>query len=77
MDSVPIPKNVTVYMLLKQDGIMLSAAGFGSGASASLGTGFFLTEREAEHNRTMEILKDDRYRYHIFPLMIPNPAYKE
>jgi hypothetical protein len=44
----------------------------------SLGLGFFWTQTEAEHHRTMELLKDTtmpKSQYHVFELDIPNPAY--
>ena len=55
----------------------LSVGGPGTGG---LGIGFYSTQQEAEHNRTMEILKDadgTHNSYHIFELEFPNPAYKE
>jgi len=76
MESISVPKTFDVYMLLKQSDLMLMPTGYTTGTS-SLGTGFFLTEREAEHQRTIEILKEEKAKYHIFKLTIPNPAYKE
>ena len=42
--------------------------------------GMFMTLQEAEHTRTLEILRDtdsDYNSYHVFELDFPNPAYKE
>ena len=59
-------------------GMYLSGAG--GSASPSLGIGFYLTQQEAEANRSMEILKDTtasgpKPTWHIFELEFPNPAY--
>jgi hypothetical protein len=56
-------------------------SGSGSGTTG-LGVGFYSTLQEAEHNRTMELLKDtttgiNKPRWHIWELDIPNPAYEE
>jgi hypothetical protein len=53
----------------------------GSGTT-SMGLGFYTTLQEAEHNRTLEVLKDSgvsipKPRWHIFELDFPNPAYEE
>jgi hypothetical protein len=44
--------------------------------------GFFVTLQEAEHCRTVEVLKDTtvgptKPRFHIFELEVPNPVYEE
>jgi len=42
--------------------------------------GMFMTLQEAEHTRTLEILRDTdggHNSYHVFELDFPNPAYKE
>jgi hypothetical protein len=43
--------------------------------------GFYPTLQEAEHNRTIEVLKDTtsgaKPRFHVFELEVPNPAYQE
>ena len=54
----------------------------GSTASGNnyVGVGMYPTLQDAEHNRTMETLKDtdSAYNtYHIFELEFPNPAYRE
>jgi hypothetical protein len=68
-----------VYALIKQTGLSLSYTGF-SALGMSLGSGFFWTQLEAEHHRTLELLKDTttpKSQYHVFELDIPNPAYSE
>ena len=78
MQGLPPPKTIKVYQLLKmsaKSGLYISLCGTGS-----LGMGMFMTLLEAEHARTIEILRDtdgDYNSYHIFELDFPNPAYKE
>jgi hypothetical protein len=51
----------------------------GTGAT-QFGPGFYASRDEAEHSRTLELLKDTatpRSNYHVFELEIPNPAYQE
>ena len=78
MQGLPPPKTIKVYHLLKmstKSGLYISACG-----SASSGMGMYMTLQEAEHTRTLEILKDPdggSNSYHIFELDFPNPAYKE
>lgn len=65
-------------MLMRQDGTYLSPAGYDQ--NAGLGTGFFMTQSDAEMFRTRELLgqkTDSTARYHIYELEIPNPAYTE
>lgn len=79
MEPIKPPKSMKVYTLIKQSGLTLTYVGF-STASVSVGTGFFLTQTEAELHRTMELLKDTttpKSQYHVFELEIPNPAYSE
>lgn len=74
------PKTFKVYQLLKQSGVTLS---YIVGGSATLGGfGFYLTLAEAEHNRTLEVLKDIttgtiKPIFHVLELDLPNPAYRE
>lgn len=77
MQGLPLPKTMKVYQLLKmstKSGLYISACG-----SASSGIGMYMTLQEAEHTRTLEILRDTETSnsYHIFDLDFPNPAYKE
>ena len=76
MEPIPVPKNIDVYMLIEQTDMNFMPVGY-SNSAIGIGTGFFLTEREAEHQRTLEILKTEKSQYHIFKLAVPNPAYKE
>lgn len=72
------PKIVKIYQLVRQSGMMFNAVG--SSGAHSLGIGFYNTMTEAEHNRTMEVLKDTstpKSKYHVFELDVPNPAYQE
>lgn len=81
MEPIKPPKTVKVYTLIKQTGMSLTYTGFTPSASGiTLGTGFFLTQLDAEHHRTMQLLSDSatpRSLYHVFELDIPNPAYQE
>lgn len=79
MEPLKPLKTLKVYTLIKQTGLSLVYTGF-SPNSVSLGTGFFVSQAEAEHYRTMELLKDTatpRALYHVFELDLPNPAYSE
>jgi hypothetical protein len=78
MEPIALPRTVKVYQLLKQSGTYLMSTGVSG--PISWGIGFYATLQEAEHNRTMELLKNTdtpKPLYHIFELDIPNPAYKE
>ncbi len=79
MEPINPPKTFKVYTLIKQSGLNLSYTA-SSTLGMSLGLGFFWTQTEAEHHRTMELLKDTtmpKSQYHVFELDIPNPAYSE
>ena len=78
MEPIKAPKTTKVYTLIKQSGLTLTYVGF-SALGTSPGAGFFLTSIEAEHHRTLELLKDTavpKSLYHVFELEIPNPAYQ-
>ena len=78
MEPIAPPKSVKIYQLLKQSGAHLMSAGVSG--PVSWGLGFYTTLQEAEHNRTLETLKNTdtvKPQYHIFELDLPNPAYKE
>jgi hypothetical protein len=82
MEPIKAPKTIKIYQLVKQTGMMLSSTGTSSSGSSGLGIGFYPTLQEAEHNRTMELLKDttsgnNKPKWHIWELDIPNPAYEE
>jgi hypothetical protein len=78
MEPIKPPKIIKVYQLVKQSGMSLS---YGGSGSTGLGMGFYSTQQEAEHNRTLETLKDTtsvpKPKWHIWELDIPNPAYTE
>lgn len=79
MEPILPPKTLKVYALIKQSGLTFSYTGF-STTGPSIGSGFFLTQTDAEHHRTIELLKDTtspRALYHVFGLEVPNPAYSE
>lgn len=78
MEPIPIPKTVTVFILVKQSGAMLNHIGATYNANTCMGYGFFLNKIDAEHQRTIELLKDENIGVHIhmFELTIPNPVYK-
>lgn len=78
MEPIKPPKIIKIYQLVKQSGMSLS---YGGSGSVGLGLGFYSTQQEAEHNRTLETLKDTtigtKPKWHIWELDIPNPAYQE
>lgn len=79
MEPIKAPKIVKIYQLVKQTGMNFNYGGVGT---SGLGVGFYSTLQEAEHNRTMEVLRDtttgsSKPRWHIWELDIPNPAYEE
>lgn len=83
MVSLPIPPTMKFYQLVKMStkgGLNISVTGsVPAGSTNYVGVGFYTTQQEAEHNRTLETLKstDDGTSYHVFELEFPNPAYKE
>lgn len=79
MEPIKPPKTLRVYQLVKQSGLNFIHCGSGTGG---LGLGFYATLQEAEHNRTIEVLKDTvsgntKPKFHVFELEFPNPAYDE
>ena len=56
MEPLKPPKTLSVYMLLKRNGLALSTA-VTSGSGIMMGSGFFTTLHEAEVHRTMEMLR--------------------
>ena len=80
MEPIKAPRTIRVYQLTRQTGMSFSNAVTIS--PTNLGSGIFPTLQEAEHNRTLEVLKDttsgvNKPRWHIFELEVPNPAYEE
>jgi hypothetical protein len=79
MEPLSPAKTIKVYMLLKRSGMMHSAAAISS-STIPLGSGFFISQHDAEMHRTMEILKlpnTDPSEFFVFELELPNPVYKE
>ena len=82
MEPLKPPKTVKFYQLLKmstKNGFTINSCGTIPSPNY-IGTGIYMTLQEAEHNRTMETLKDTDggyNSYHIFELEFPNPVYKE
>ena len=80
MEGLNPPKTLKFYQLMRmsgKSGLYFSTVG---GSSSLVGPGLFQTLHEAEHQRTLEVLKDldgDVNSYHIFELEFPNPAYQK
>lgn len=77
MEAIKPPPTFKVYTVIKQSGLTMSYV-YGSGSNVSFGPGFYGNRVEAEHIRTLELLKEEsNAKFHVFELEIPNPAYKE
>lgn len=80
MEELKPPKTLKFYQLIKlstKSSFTLNPAG-SAPASGYIGTGFYRTLDEAEHNRTLETLKNtEGDTFHVFEISIPNPIYKE
>jgi hypothetical protein len=82
MEAIKPPKTVKFYQLMKmstKNSFTINSCGTTSSTNY-IGTGIYLTLKEAECNRTLETLKDTDSvynSYHIFELEFPNPIYKE
>lgn len=78
MEPIKAPKTLRVYQLIKQSGMNFTYTGSGT---SGMGIGFYASLAEAEHNRTLEVLKDTtvgvKPRFHVFEIQVPNPAYEE
>ncbi len=78
MEPIAPSRTIKIYQLLKQSGAYLMPTGAAS--TLTWGIGFYTTLTEAEHNLTMELLRNTdavKPQYHIFELDLPNPAYQE
>lgn len=72
------PETVKIYQLVKRnaDSMYFSNTGMTSGMN-SIGIGFYITRDEAEHQRTLEVLKSKTEdEFYVFELEIPNPIVK-
>lgn len=72
------PETVKIYQLIKRnaDSMYFSNTGTTSGMN-SIGIGFYITRDEAEHQRTLEVLKSKTEdEFYVFELEIPNPILK-
>jgi hypothetical protein len=80
MESLKPPRTLRFYQLIKfstKSGMSLNLTGMQS-PNGYLGAGIYRTQEKAEHNRTLEILKDSEdATFHVFELEFPNPAYRE
>ena len=83
MEPIKPPRTVKFYQLLRmstRSGLNITSCGSTASGNNYVGIGMYLTLQDAEHNRTLETLKDTDggYNYyHIFELEFPNPVYKE
>jgi hypothetical protein len=81
MEPLKPPKTIKYYQLLRRTGMALSNVVSSSMINGtSLGSGFFMSQHDAEMHRTVEILKlspTDNSDFFIFELELPNPVYKE
>ena len=65
---------------MRQDGLTLGAAPVSETGPLSGSLGYFLSKDMAEVNRTHQLLMlpaGSKVQLHIFPLTLPNPAYKD
>jgi hypothetical protein len=81
MVPVPIAKTLTIYQLVKmstKNGLHFSSTGATATGASYIGSGFYISQAEADQNRTLETLKDqDGAKFFVFELEIPNPIYSE
>jgi hypothetical protein len=83
MEPIRPPRTVKFYQLLKmatKNGLNISNCGNISNGYNYVGAGIYVTLQDAEHQRTLEALKDTdggANTYHIFELEFPNPVYRE
>lgn len=72
------PETLKIYQLVKRNADTLYFTGAGVGPTqGNIGIGFYTTRQEAEHQRTLEVLKcKTADEFYIFELEIPNPILK-
>lgn len=79
MEPIRAPKTLKIYSLVKQNGMSFGSPSSSSSGATNIGLGYFTTLQEAEHHRTLEVLKvssGGKEQFHIFELEVPNPAYE-
>lgn len=72
------PETITIYQLIKRpvEQFYFMSAGTTSSTN-SIGIGFYSTRQEAEHQRTLEVLRcKSADEFYLFELEIPNPIVK-
>ena len=72
------PETIKIYQLIKRyaEQLYFTNTGMASGMN-SICIGFYSTRDEAEHQRTLEVLKSKTDEdFYVFELEIPNPALK-
>lgn len=78
MEPIKPPRTLRVYTLIKQSGLNFT---YCTSGSSGMGMGFYLSQQEAEHQRTLEVLKDTttgiKPHWHLFEIEVPNPACPE
>ncbi len=82
MEALKPPKTLKVYTLIKQSGATFSYSSGSTTPNLNIGVGFYLSKEEAEHTRTLEVLKDtttgvNKPKWHVFELEFPNPIHEE
>lgn len=72
------PETIKIYQLIRRNADQMYFTSAGTmPVSNSIGAGFYLTREEAEHQRTLEVLKSKTAdEYYLFELEIPNPIVK-
>ena len=69
------PKTFKIYTVLKQFGLNFTIVGGAINPQPYLGHGFYASREEAEYQRTIEILKDDKNsKFYVYELEVDNPA---
>lgn len=69
------PKTLKIYTVLRQSGLNFATVGGAISPQPYLGHGFYASREEAEYQRTIEILKDDKNsKFYVYELEVDNPA---
>ena len=72
------PETLKIYQLVKRNAEQLYFSNVGGlSGTNSVGIGFYTNRQEAEHQRTLEVLKAKADEdFYVFELEIPNPIVK-